>query len=78
MTLSPSAMKIVASDHALSTRGLAIARTSAAVFEAIREHAKDYPDEAERLYGLHAAHLRAAVPWVLAALPDPLLEKGEL
>lgn len=62
----------------LSTRAQMIARTLAATFTAIGEHKKARPDEAQMLYELIAATLRATEPMVLNQRPDPLLETGEL
>lgn len=55
------------------TRHTALSRTLAATFEAIKEHAKSSPHEADLLYAAIAAHLRSAAPLALAALPDPVL-----
>lgn len=62
----------------LSDRGAAIARTLQGAFLAIREHAKDRPDEAEQLYRLVAATLRATNPMALSQVPDPILVTGDL
>lgn len=56
----------------MSPRFTSLARTLAATFAAIVEHAKSHPDEADRLFEAIAAHLRSAAPMVLLGVPDAI------
>lgn len=47
---------------ATSARATAIARTFAAAFEALREHGKRHPAEAQQIAESLSAHLRSAYP----------------
>lgn len=53
---------------AMSIRGTTIARTFASAFEALKEHAKQFPAEAAELAQHLGAHLRSA--WPMAQLVD--------
>lgn len=57
----------------MTLRGTALARTFAAAFQALVEHAKAHPSEAAQLADVVASHLRSSYPQSLSALPDPQL-----
>jgi hypothetical protein len=53
-----------------SPRFIHLARTFAAAFQAVAEHAKAHPHEADRLYESVAGHLRSAAPMTLLGVSD--------
>jgi hypothetical protein len=57
----------------LSPRGTALARTFAAAWSALREHAKEHPDEAMLLAQHNIGHVRSAYPQALHELAADLM-----
>ncbi len=60
-----------------SSRALAIARTFAAAFDALKEHAKQNPSEVAMLYESVASHIRSAAPMAMLVGPPPLIDETD-